>query len=129
MSRPIGTVLVVDDVASIRKLIAGALAGLVDTILEAEDGVEALARIEEHPPDLVFLDLALPGMSGIDILRAIRRNPAVSGIPVVIVSALATSDMASQAREMGATALLEKPFRPMHLRSLAERLAKGETAA
>lgn len=129
MSRPIGTVLVVDDVAAIRKLIAGALAGLVETVIEAGDGVEALAYVEEHRPDLVFLDLALPGMSGIDILRAIRGNPTVAHVPVVIVSALATSDMAAQAREMGATAMLEKPFRPMQLRALAERLARGEPAA
>lgn len=129
MSRLIGTVLIVDDIPAIRKLIAGALAGLVDAVIEAEDGVEALALVEEHSPDLVFLDLALPGMSGIDILRAIRGNPAVSDIPVVIVSALATSDMAGQARETGATAILEKPFRPMQLRTLAERLARGEPAA
>ena len=71
MSPLLGSILVVDDIDGIRRLIRGALAGLVETTHEAANGADALALAREHVPDLVFLDLALPG----SIRRQPRRRP------------------------------------------------------
>ena len=125
MTPLLGTVLVVDDIEGIRRLIRGALAGLVGTVHEAGNGGEALRLVRDHRPDLVFLDLALPDMTGVEILRALQADPDTATIPVVIVTALGTSDMARQARDSGATALIEKPFRPAQLRSLVSDIAEG----
>ena len=131
MSPLLGSILVVDDIDGIRRLIRGALAGLVETTHEAANGADALALAREHVPDLVFLDLALPDMTGVEILRALRTDPATADVPVVIVTALGTSDLARQARDAGATALVEKPFRPAQLRALVSDIAdalKGSAA-
>ena len=125
MNPLLGTILVVDDIEGIRRLIRGALAGLVGTVHEAATGTDALALAREHRPDLVFLDLALPDMTGVEILRSLQADPGTAGIPVVIVTALGTSDMARQARDAGAKALVEKPFRPAQLRTIVSDLAEG----
>ena len=125
MTPLLGTVLVVDDIEGIRRLIRGALAGLVGTVHEAANGSDGLALAREHRPDLVFLDLALPDMTGVEILRALQASPGTAAIPVVIVTALGTSDMARQARDSGARALIEKPFRPAQLRALVSEIAEG----
>ena len=103
--------------------------GLVGTVHEADNGTDALALAQEQLPDLIFLDLALPGMTGVEVLRALRSSPETADIPVVIVTALGTSDMARQARDSGATALIEKPFRPAQLRSLVSDIADGSAGS
>ena len=125
MNPLLGTVLVVDDIEGIRRLIRGALAGLVGTVHEAATGNDALTLAREHRPDLVLLDLALPDMTGVEILRTLQEDPDTATIPVVIVTALGTSDMARQARDAGARALVEKPFRPAQLRALVSEIAEG----
>ncbi len=125
MSPLLGTVLVVDDIEGIRRLIGGALIGLVETVHEAATGSDALALAREHVPELILLDLALPDMTGVEILRALQADPKTADVPVVIVTALGTSDLARQARDAGAAALMEKPFRPAQLRTLVSDLAEA----
>ena len=125
MTPLLDTVLVVDDIEGIRRLVRGALAGLVGTVHEAANGHDALTLAREHRPDLVLLDLALPDMTGVEILRTLQADPDTATIPVVIVTALGTSDMARQARDAGARALVEKPFRPAQLRALVSDIADG----
>lgn len=114
-------VLIVDDIAGIRLLVRAALAGPGFEVCEASGGPEALALVEEQPPDLILLDLALPGMTGIEVLQRLRRTEGARSIPVVVVTALAHSEMAAQALELGADAIIEKPFRPAELRRVVEQ--------
>ena len=115
-------VLVVDDEAPLRELIVVTLG---DGFLceEVSDGETALARLRESPPDLVFLDVMLPGLGGIDVLKEIRADPALSDVGVVVVSAWQAQADVAAALESGADSFLPKPFLVEELLSIAEELA------
>ena len=115
-------ILVVDDIAGIRLLVRAALSGPGFVVQEASTGAEALAMVNEGPPDLILLDLALPGMTGLEVLQQLQGDDRHHTIPVVIVTALAHSEMAAQAIELGATNIIEKPFRPAEIRRLVDQV-------
>jgi two-component system phosphate regulon response regulator PhoB len=114
-------VLVVDDEAPLRELIVVTLGDAYECE-EAADGETALAMMEEDPPDIMFLDVMLPGLSGIEVLRAMRANPALRGVAVVVVSAWQGPQDIARAIESGADGFLEKPFRVDELASVARGL-------
>lgn len=114
-------VLVVDDEAPLRELIVVAL-GEAFFCEEAEDGETALTLLGEAPPDLVFLDVMLPGLSGIDVLREMRADPALRDVAVVVVSAWQGPEDVEVALENGADRFLAKPFRVDELASVARDL-------
>jgi len=101
-------ILVVDDQEEVRRFFAMVLSPQGFEVTAAADGLEALARLERHRPDLIFLDLVMPGMDGIDTLRRIKeRDPAAK---VVIFTAYASVETARQAMALGASEYLAKPF-------------------
>ena len=114
-------VLVVDDEAPLRELIVVTL-GEAFRSEEAADGEAALALLARDPHDLVFLDVMLPGLSGIDVLRRMRADPALRHVPVVVVSAWQGPEDIAAALESGANGFLEKPFRVDELASFANGL-------
>ena len=117
-------VLVVDDEAPLRELIVVTLGdGFVCE--EAPDGETALSRLRESPPDLVVLDVMLPGVGGIDVLREMRADPALRDVRVVVVSAWQAQEDIVTALEAGADSFLPKPFRVEDLLSTAEELVGG----
>jgi len=104
------TVLVVEDEASVREieqriLISGGLATIA-----ASDGQEALKLALAHRPDLILLDLMMPGMSGMDVLYALKNNPATAMIPVVVLSARSGWQVIEETHMLGAVDFLAKPF-------------------
>lgn len=102
------TILVVDDDAAVRGVLRDALRMGDFDVLLAEGGEQALALAEQHPLDLVVLDLGMPGMSGYELLDGLReRRP---GLPVVILSGLATPEETPELMERGARAIVGKPF-------------------
>ena len=80
-------ILVVDDEPDISALVAFHLARESYRVRTVADGTEALRAIEAEPPDLVVLDLMLPGMPGLEVLRELRRHPTTEGVPVVLLTA------------------------------------------
>lgn len=118
-SRP--RVLIVDDEAPLRELIAVTLGDAFDCE-EAADGETALRLIAQDPPDLVFLDVMLPGLSGIDVLRKMRVESSLKDVAVIVVSAWQGPDDIAAALESGADGFLEKPFRVDELASVAHGL-------
>jgi two-component system phosphate regulon response regulator PhoB len=114
-------VLVVDDELPLRELIVVTLGHAFDC-LEEGTGADALARLRKSPVELVFLDVMLPDMSGIDVLRAIREDPELASVKVVVVSAWQSHEDVARALETGADRFLSKPFRPEELESLAYSL-------
>ncbi len=100
-------VLVVDDDAKIRKLVRFNLEQRGYRVWEAEDGGEAIAAVERDTPDLVILDLVLPGMSGNDICLAIRDR---SDVPIIVMSAHNEEDLKVRALDCGADDFVTKPF-------------------
>lgn len=117
-------VLVVDDEAPLRELIVVTL-GDGFRCEEVSDGETALTRLRESPPDLVVLDVMLPGVGGIDVLRELRADPALRDVRVVVVSAWQAQEDVAVALEAGADSFLPKPFRVEDLLSTAEELVGG----
>ena len=110
-------ILVVDDIEDIRSLLQEALQANGYSTLEAADGREALSIIETEPPDLVILDIAMPVMSGFQVLRQLRKN---SDIPVIMLSARTDTFDKVESLELGADDYITKPF------EIAEMTARVE---
>jgi CheY-like chemotaxis protein len=115
------TILVVDDDADIRTLVRLTLARLPCTVVEASDGDEALASVRQEPPQLILLDIEMPGIDGWAVLRALQAEGLTQDIPVVLISGTVVLD-AEMARELGAAAVLSKPFPLRALRTLVQDL-------
>ncbi len=103
------TVLVVDDEPAIRALIRAALAQ--HTVLEATDGKAALEMARARRPDVVLLDVALPGLSGLDVCRRLKADPVTAGAAVLLLTGL-PQPADRMAREGGADGCIAKPFSP-----------------
>ena len=103
-------ILVVDDTPSNVKLLADILQARGYAVLTAANGAEALARIERDMPDLVLLDVMMPGMSGYEVCRKLRDNPATAMLPVVMVTALDPGPERVKGIEAGADDFLTKPI-------------------
>jgi adenylate cyclase len=111
-------VLVVDDVALNVKLLADLLAAKGYRTCTAASGAEALAVLAAERPDLVLLDVMMPGMSGYEVCQAIRADPAQAMLPVVLVTALDPVEERAKGLDAGADDFLSKPV------SQAELLAR-----
>ena len=114
-SRPQQTVLVVDDSAANRELIEACLADVDCRVRLAQDGPSALGAIEAGAPDLVLLDVQMPGMDGYSVCRRIKANPALRLVPVVMITALDRSEDRVQALEAGADDFMSKPVERLEL--------------
>src|SRR5688572_33409964 len=110
-------ILVVEDSAVIRRLIEVCLRAADLEIVTREDGKTGLAAVGSESPDLVVLDIGLPGMDGWEVLDRIRRDEATKNIPVVVLTAHAEEESRRRANEGGADAFVTKPFQPNDFRS------------
>src|ERR1700744_47472 len=102
-------VLVVDDILSNVKLLEAKLSAEYFEVVSAFNGLDALARIEEHAPDIVLLDVMMPGMDGFEVCRRIKSNPKTAHIPVVMVTALDQPSDRVAGLDAGADDFLTKP--------------------
>jgi len=105
-----GTVLVADDDPVMRLLMLEMLAQVGLDAVEAEDGAAALARFRQIRPDLVLLDVDMPGMDGYDVCRAIRAQDYGSAVPIIMVTGSDDVEAVTQAYEEGATDFVSKPI-------------------
>lgn len=115
-------ILIVDDEPSIRSLVRDVLELEGHEILEAPDGPSALALVDSDDPDLMVLDIMMPGMSGLDVLRTLRREHSGSDLPIILLTAAADDDTTWAGWTAGASVFLPKPFDPNHLLDWVERL-------
>jgi CheY-like chemotaxis protein/HD-like signal output (HDOD) protein len=95
------TILIVDDMAVIREPIAAALRAKGYTAACASEGKEALALVKREPPDLILLDVSMPGMDGLSVLRVLRSDPASAKVPVILLTASADKEHVVQASKFG----------------------------
>ncbi len=115
-------ILLCDNEETLRTLMRVSLDGLGHEILEARTGDEGLRLARELLPDLVLLDMMMPGRSGLEVLRELREDPALDEIAVVMVTARVQADDREAARAAGADGFLSKPFRPAELVALVSEL-------
>ncbi|MDN3524938.1 phosphate regulon transcriptional regulator PhoB [Halomonas sabkhae] len=109
------TVLIVDDEAPIREMIAVALEMADYHVLEADNAQSAHALIVDHQPDLVLLDWMMPGTSGIELARRLKRDEATAELPIIMLTAKTEEDNKIQGLESGADDYITKPFSPREL--------------
>lgn len=107
------TILVVDDDPYIQKALEDRLASLGYGVVVSADGLKALELFERHSPQLVLLDIELPGMKGLDVLKEIHRRDVE--VPVVMITAYGSIDLAVQAMKDGAYDFIPKPFKSGHI--------------
>src|SRR4051794_27909677 len=115
-------ILVVDDDAVVREPIAASLRGAGHETEFAGDGREALDRIESRRPDLILLDLVMPGMDGLTCLSRIRNHPSSRQVPVVLLTNMADRKLVAKAATMGVQEYLLKAR--FSLRELLDRVNK-----
>ncbi len=120
-------VLVVDDVPINVKLLADLLAVKGYATLAASSGAEALELIERERPDLILLDVMMPGMSGYDVCRAIRADPRHAMLPVVLVTALDPAEERAKGLDAGADDFLSKPVSQAELVARVRSLLRIKT--
>ncbi len=108
------TLLICDDEDVLRDLIRATLDGQY-ALVEARDGDEALRRARERRPDLMLLDMMMPGRSGLDVLGELRADPRLADVPVIMLTARTQAVDRDAAEEAGADRFLAKPFSPGEL--------------
>ncbi len=114
--------LIADDEPSVRALVHVTLEGDEHTILEAADGVEALEVTRSERPGLVLLDIMMPRLDGLTVCRAIKSDPATSGTVVVMLTAQAQGRDRDLGLAAGADDYFTKPFSPLALLNMVERV-------
>jgi DNA-binding response OmpR family regulator len=123
-------VLVVDDEAPIRLLCRVNLEAEGMTVMEAADGPAGLERAREEQPDVVLLDVMIPGIDGWRVAEQLLDDPRTSGIPIVFLTARAELRDRARGLDLGGIEYVTKPFNPVELasmiRELLERVASGE---
>jgi CheY-like chemotaxis protein len=115
-----GTILVCDNEETLRTLVRASLDRLGCDIVEAGDGYEALEVARRVRPDLILLDMMMPGRNGLEVLAELRTDASFASTPVIMLTASAQQTDRSAAFEQGATQFLAKPFSPNALVVLVE---------
>ena len=116
-------ILVVDDDENLRALLRTSFEMADVAVEEAENATEAAKRIAERHPDVIVLDVGMPGVDGITFCRGLKSDPRTRDIPVVLLTGNADAELAGW--QAGAGAFLRKPFSPLSLLGTVERLAAG----
>jgi len=118
-------ILVVDDQASIRSVLRTALTEAGAEVLEAGGGADALELATRQIPDLILLDIAMPGMNGWQVLEALRGVAETAGIPVVVETSSGDFPSYEQARRHSVAAFISKPFRLVDVVETCRRILGG----
>ena len=116
------TILIADDEPHVVELVRVTLEDDRVRVVDTGDGVRALQLAGELEPELVFLDVNLRSLDGLEVCRRLRREPSLAGVPIVMLSAAAQRDDVLRGMAAGATQYLTKPFSPVRLLSLVEAL-------
>lgn len=116
-------ILVVDDFSTMRRIIKNLLKELgFSNIDEADDGVTALPMLQQGQYDFLVTDWNMPGMTGIDLLKAVRTDPALAQLPVLMVTAEAKREQIIMAAQAGVNGYIVKPFNGPTLKEKIEKI-------
>lgn len=109
------TILIIEDNNEIRENTAELLSLEGFSILEAANGTEGIRMAQNSAPDLIVCDVMMPGLSGLDVLKALKQETSTSTIPFIFLSARVEKKDVQTGLELGASAYVQKPFEPTQL--------------
>jgi DNA-binding response OmpR family regulator len=118
----VARILVADDDVDIRELVEFKLSTMGHDIVAVGDGAAAIDACMAEKPDLAVLDVMMPGVSGLDAIRAIRAEPALADLPVILLTARAQESDVETGFDSGADDYITKPFSPRELASRVQAL-------
>jgi len=121
-------ILIVDDSTTMRRMVTASLRNLRDVIFEeASSGLDAIERLSLNPASLMILDLNMPDMHGLDVLRFVRSQQVNHNLPIVVLTTRNDAASRSAAKEAGATLYMTKPFDPAELLNAAGNLLEAKS--
>jgi len=115
------TIMLADDELDIRTVLRILLESSAIHILEVSNGTDALELARQSPPDLIVLDWMMPGLDGLEVLQALRREPETAAIPIIMLSSRDQPEDIQLALDLDVTAYVAKPFNPTELLAAVER--------
>ncbi len=118
-------ILVVDDEPHILRLLKDALTRRGYEVVSAASGEQAIAAVKEQPPALIFMDVMMPGMSGLAATKAIRQEAGLAGVPIFLLTARGQEQDVEAGMAAGADEYLTKPFSPRQLAALVDEKLGG----
>lgn len=122
------TILVADDESHILHVVSLKLKNAGYRVLTARDGQEALEIAQQEKPDLLITDYHMPQLSGIELCRKLKQDPATAYIPAIMLTARGYELEPADTEESGILRMLSKPFSPRHLLSTVEEVLSGAAA-
>jgi len=123
------SVLIVDDSAVMRKIVERSLrqAGIeIEKVMEADSGATALGVIQQTVPDMIFSDVNMPTMDGIEFIRQLQNVESAKGVPVVMITTEGSQTRVMEALSLGAQGYIRKPFTPDQVRAQVAPLLEGK---
>ena len=108
-------ILVIEDTEDNRQIIRDLMTSVGYELIEAVDGIEGVAAAEREKPDLILMDIQLPGIDGYEATRRIRAIPEMAKVPIIAVTSYALSGDEAKTREAGCDGYVAKPFSPRQL--------------
>ncbi len=121
---PVAKILIVEDEPAIREMVSYALRQSDFELLEAEDAQQAYGLIADHKPDLVLLDWMLPGQSGLEMARRLRKDAPTAELPIIMLTARGEESDKVRGLECGADDYVSKPFSPRELKARIHALLR-----
>jgi len=116
------TIMTVDDSPSMRMLLRAALTDLGFNVLEAENGIHALERLEGAEPDLLITDINMPRLDGFGLIEQVRSKARHRNLPILVLTTESSDEKKLRARQAGATGWIVKPFHPEKLAAAIRRV-------
>jgi CheY-like chemotaxis protein len=107
--------MVIEDDPDLMRLLAHILTAAGFEVVQAYGGEDAIRRLKLHPPDLILTDLAMPKMSGVEVIHQVKSDPATKAIPCVAVTAYMWDHIAQSAGQVGCDSFVSKPFNATRL--------------
>jgi two-component system chemotaxis response regulator CheY len=116
------TILTVDDSFSVRQMVKFTLEDAGYKVIEACDGRDAISKLQGVSVNLIFTDLNMPNMNGIELIKNVRSNPALKFVPVIMITTESQAEKKMEGKKAGATGWIVKPFRPEQLLDVAKKI-------
>jgi len=117
----VATILLVDDSASLRKMVSTTLKDAGREVIEAADGQEALDKAQDQPFDLVISDVNMPVMDGITLVKELRNLPDYKFIPILMLTTESSKAIKQQGKAAGVTGWIVKPFNPQKMLTIVSK--------